>query len=189
MDELIKSSLNEGEKILWKGSADTIEALDKTNKKRFWITLVICALTAVIITVLYITNVKGEVKPGVIVIVWLLCAFAPVRRLLDASTVQKLQYLVTDQRLLIVSNDVKSVPLSRIRVSALRSDEDGHLSFLAGADALKTRPSHWRDLALTGRSGSAAEEDEAVDSFAFYAVSDKAGLRRAIRQVLPEVQE
>ena len=33
------------------------------------------------------------------------------------------------------------------------------------------------------------EEDEAVDSFAFYAVSDKAGLRRAIRQVLPEVQE
>ena len=71
---------------------------------------------------------------------------------------------------------------------ALRTDEDGHLSLLIGPDAIKSRPSHWRDRCLTGQPPSAADDEE-VDSFVFYAVADKAGLRKAARQVLPFLQE
>lgn len=188
MDELIKGRMEEGETILWQGGTEAIEALDKTNKKRFWVTLAICAVLAVVINALYITNVKGEVKPAVIVIILLLCAFAPLRRILDASAVRKLRYVVTDKRLMIVSTEAKAVLLSRIPVCALRSDEDGHLSFLAGENALKAKSSHWRDLALTGQPNS-ADADEPVDGVAFYAVADKAGLRKVIRQVLPQVQD
>ena len=187
MDERMKGQMAEGEKILWQGGAEAFETLDKTNKKRFWTTLIVCALTAIVISVLYVLNAKEAVKPGVVVIVVVICAFAPVRRFLDAAAIRKLQYVVTDRQLMVVSSEAKTVLLSRIPVCALRSDADGHLSFLAGEHALKVKPSHWRDLTLTGQPNAAS--GESVESFAFYAVADKAGLRRAIRQVLPNVQD
>ena len=186
MDALLKEQLAEGESIIWQGVPEPFETLDKTNKKRFWITLAVCIAAAAALVVLYLANIKGEPKPAVLVIILVLCGFAPVRRFLYAAAVRKLRYLVTDRQLLIVSNEVKRVSLSRVKVCALRSDADGHLSFLAGAHALKARPSHWRDLALTGQPNT--EPDEPVDSFAFYAVADKAGLRAVIRRVLPNVQ-
>ena len=189
MDELIKSRMEEGERILWQGGPEPVKALDSTNKKRFWVTTCICIVTAIVLLALYICNVKGDRKPAVYVIVLVLCAFAPIRRILDARDVRKLRYVVTDKRLMNVSSEAKAVPLSRIRECALRTDADGHMSFLAGAGALKARPNHWRDVALTGNPGSGGEPDEPVDMFGFYAVADKAGLRKAIRQVLPDVQE
>ena len=187
MDERITNSLREGETLLWKSRAEAIETLDKTNKKRFWITTAICAVLAVILSALYVIYVKGPVKPAVLVILVLLCAFAPLRRLLDASAVRKLGYAVTNQRLLIVSGEVKGVSLSRVKEAALRTDEDGHLSLLVGADALKAKPSHWRDVALTGLPGT-EEEGTVVEYFGFYAVEDKSGLRKILRQVLPLVK-
>lgn len=188
MDELIKERMTEGETILWQGGPEPFETLDRTNKKRFWITNLICLVTAVALLVLYMTNVKDDPKPAAFAIIVLLCAFAPLRRLLDASAARKLHYVVTDRRLMIVTNEAKFVLLSRIPACALRTDADGHLSFLAGAAALKAKPSHWRDLALIGQPNG-ADADEPVDAFAFYAVKDKAGLRRAIRQVLPNARE
>lgn len=189
MDELIKSRMDEDEHILWQGGPETIKTLDATNKKRFWVTTCICIVTAIVLLALYICNVKGDRKPAVYVIVLALCAVAPIRQILDARGVRKLRYVVTDKRLMTVSGEAKAVLLSRIRECALRTDADGHLCFLAGASALKARPSHWRDVALTGNPNGGGSPDEPVDTFGFYAVADKAGLRKAIRQVLPEVQE
>ena len=188
MDELIKSRMDEDERILWQGGPEPVKTLDATNKKRFWVTTCICIVAAITLLALYTCNVKGDRMPSVYVIVLVLCAFAPIRRILDARELRKLRYVVTDKRLMTVLSEAKAVPLSRIRECALRTDADGHLSFLAGAGALKARPSHWRDVALTGNPGG-GEPDEPVDVFGFYAVADKAGLRKAIRQVLPNVQE
>jgi len=188
MDELIKAKMEDGESILWQGGPESIRTLDKTNKKRFFITTIICLLTAVVLLFLYVTNVKGDLKPSVFVIILGMCACAPLRRLLGAAKIRKLRYVVTDKRLMIVSDEVKAVPYSRIRIAAFRSDPDNHLSFLAGERALKAAPSHWRDMALTGQSET-PEPGEPVEAFAFYAVEDKAGLREAIHRVLPDVQE
>ena len=187
MDELIKSRMDEDEKILWQGGPDTIKALDKTNKKRFWVQLIIGAAVAAVLIALYALNVKDDPKPSVFAIILVICFFAPLRRLADAAAVRKLQYVVTDKRLMIVSSEARHVTLPRIQECALRTDEDGHLSFLAGPGALKARPSHWRDLSLIGQGTT--EPDEPVNAFGFYAVKDKAGLRKALRQVLPDVKE
>ena len=184
MDEKLTSSLREGEKVLWQSKAEPIQTLDNTTKKRFWITLAVCVATFAVLTVLYATNVKAEPRPAVYVILFVLCAFAPLRRFLDARDIRKLNYVVTDQRLLIVSGDVKGVDLARVKEAALRTDADGHLSLLVGSHGVKARPSHWRDLALTGVP-SVSDADEPVDSFGYYAVADKAGLEQVLKQVLP----
>lgn len=189
MDELIKAKMEEGESVIWQGGPDNIKALDKTNKKRIVTTSIISLLTAVALLLLYIINFKGDLKIALFLIILLaLCAFAPVRSLLDAKAVRKLRYVVTDKNLMVVSSEAKAASLSQIRDAALRTDPDDHLSFLVGKRAVKAAPSNWRKLALTWQPGS-ADPDEPYDVFAFYAVADKAGLRRAIRQVLPNVQE
>ena len=188
MDETLKSRLNEGEQILWQSKPEPIQALDKTNKKRFFTNLIVCSVIAAVLIILYLTNVKGAVKPGAIVTVLVLCAFSPFRRLLDASSVKKLQYVVTDQRLLVVNGvEVKPVELSRIQDAVLKQDADGHLSLLVGSRGVTTKPDHWRELTLVGQPGSLPEE-EPIETFAFYAVEDRAGLKKVLAKVLPLVK-
>ena len=157
MEENLKSRLNEGETILWQSKTEPIQALDKTNKKRFLTNLIVCSVIAAVLIGLYLGFVKGEVKISAIVLVLLLCAFAPLRRILDASAVKKLQYLVTDQRLLV------------------------------GSHGIKTKPDHWRELAIVGQPSSLPEE-EPIETFGFYAVEDRAGLKKVLAQVLPLVK-
>ena len=188
MDETLKSRLNEGENILWQSKAEAIQALDKTNKKRFVTNLIVCAAIAIVLIVLYLTNVKGEVKTSAIVLVLILCAFAPLRRILDASAVKKLQYIVTDQRLLVVNGvEIKAVDLGRIQDAVLKQDEDGHLSLLVGSKGVKAKADHWREVALVGQPGSLPEE-EPIETFAFYAVEDRTGLKKVLAKVLPLVK-
>ena len=188
MDENLKSRLNEGETILWQSKTEPIQALDKTNQKRFFTNLIVCSMIAIVLIVLYLTNVKGEVKFSAIVIVLVLCAFAPLRRILDASAVKKLQYLVTDQRLLVFNgSEIKGVELGRIQDAVLKLDADGHLSLLVGSRGIKTKPDHWRELAIVGQPSSLPEE-EPIETFGFYAVDDRAGLKKVLAQVLPLVK-
>ena len=184
MEDIVKEALREDETILWQSKPEAFETLDKTNKKRFWVTLCICAAAFAVLAVLYLFNGKTEPKPSVVVILLVLCGFAPVRRNLDANQIRKLRYIVTNERLLVVSGDVKGVELSRVKQAVLRTDADGHLSLLAGTDGVKKRQSYWRDLALIGQPGSSSDE-EAIDTFGFYAVEDKKGLERVLKQVLP----
>lgn len=186
MEDIVKEALREEESVLWQSRPETFETLDKTNKKRFWITLCICAAVFAVLAVLYLFNGKAEPKASVVVILFVLCAFAPVRRILDANQIRKLRYIVTNQRLLVVSGEVKGVALSRVKQAVLRTDADGHLSLLAGVEGVKKRQSYWRDLALIGQPGSSSD-DEPIDTFGFYAVEDKKGLERVLKQVLPEL--
>ena len=184
MEDIIKEALREEETVLWQSKPEAFETLDKTNKKRFWVTLCICTVVFIAIMALSLFNGKTEVKPSVVVILFVLCAFAPLRRILDANQIRKLRYVVTNQRMLVVSGDVKGVALERVKQAVLRTDADGHLSLLAGAEGVKKRQSYWRDLALIGQPG-ASSDDEPIDTFGFYAVEDKKGLERVLKQVLP----
>lgn len=187
MEETLKNGLRDGETILWRSKTEAIETLDKTNKKPFWLTLLISAAVFVLLVVLYVLNVSGPQKPVVYIILLVACGFAPVRRLADAREARKLHYIVTDRRLLSISGELRGVELKRVKTAALRTDEDGHLSLLAGADAVKARPSRWRALALTGQPSAAVDDNEPVDRFVFYAVEDRKGLEKVLRQVLPGV--
>ncbi len=188
MDELLKSGLLPGEQILWRGKAEPFTTLDKTHKKRFTIFACVCLLITILVAVAYFAAVRSggmKAKPYVILIVLLLSGIPAFNMLGDASKLRKMEYVVTDQRLLVLRDSLRPMPLSNIQEAGFRTDADGHVSLLCGKDALKARPDHWREYCVVGQSN--ADGSDVCSRFVFYAPADLKGLKAALKDKLPIV--
>ena len=111
MEELLKESLREEEKLLWSGRPEPFEPLDKTHKSPFIRSGIITALVTIAVCVAYVILAginNAPLKPAVLVIVAACGIFIILRGLLDASKIRKRAlYAITDKRLPVLTDSAK----------------------------------------------------------------------------------
>ena len=187
MEELLKESLREEEKLLWSGRPEAFETLDKTHKIPFIRKGIITAIVTIAICAGYVILAGAQdapLKPGVLAVVAACGVFLIVRGLLDASKIRKrMQYAITDKRLIILTDSDKSVEYSAISAAKLDRDEDGHVSLLCGEDAIKAKPWKRRVMALAGTVTN--DTTGMCESFAFYAIPDADKVKEILKPYLP----
>lgn len=187
MEELLKESLREDEKLLWSGRPEAFETLDKTHKSPFIRRGIITAVVTVALCVAYVILVRAKeapVKPAVLIIVVACGVFIIVRGLLDASKIRKrTSYAITDKRLIILTDSAKSVEYSAISAAKLDRDEDGHTSLLCGEDAIKARP--WKRRAAVLSGAITNENTGMCERFVMYALPDAEKIKEILKPYLP----
>lgn len=187
MEELLKESLREEEKLLWSGRPEAFETLDKTHKTPFIRKGIITALVTIALCVAYVVLAKIEeapLKPAVLVVIAACGAFIIARDLLDASKIRKRAfYAITDKRLLVLTDTAKSVEYSAINAAKLDKDEDGHVSLLCGNDGIKAKPWKRREAVLTG---SCTDDSTGLcERFVLYAIPDADKVKEILKPFLP----
>lgn len=187
MEDLLKESLREDEKLLWSGRPEPVETLDKTHKIPFIRNGIITALVTIGICVFYIVlaAVKSvPVKSGVLIVVAACGIFLILRDLSDASKIRKqVFYAITDKRLMVITDSAKSVEYSAVSLAKLDTDADGHTSLLCGKDAIKTKPWKRRAAVLTG--AVLDENNGMCDRFVLYALPDAGKVKEILSPYLP----
>lgn len=186
MLEIIKEELREGEKILWSGSPESFETLDLTNKSHIIKRAVLICSVVLLLCALYITYVlsKGIALKPALVIVSILCAgIASVSYLSDAKKIRRAVYAVTDQRLIIAIDRVKSVDYINLNDVKLKKDADGHVSLLCGEQTVGAKPHQWRSLTVT--DPYIDPETGICERFSFYAIPDAEKLKNILSNYLP----
>ena len=194
MNEKLKEHLNEDEKVLWSGKAEPVDTLDPVYKPSFILKASIALVIIVVIVIALVMASKKsgtEIQFGMILIVSALAVIAPIQVLADASRVRKLNYLVTNQRLLVQRDEsIRGVSFDRIDCAAFRTDKAGKTSFLCGKDALKAKEAKYREIAVLSASVSDyGEEGKAVEKFGFYALDQQSvkKLRSIMAEYCPAV--
>ena len=187
MEEKLRAFLAKDEKLLWCGRPEPFETLDKTYKSSIVLSLVIKGLITVSIFAAYIIGsiAAGSTQIPILAALVMMSAFALVYPFLTAGHLRsKKIYGLTDRRILrIGENNTESVPYSRIKNAALRSDADGHTSLLCGERTVKLRPTHWRNVA-DGPFSNDEKEPEA-ESVVLYALPMDDKLRAILEEKLP----
>lgn len=90
MEELLKESLREEEKLLWSGRPEAFETLDNTHKTPFIRNGIITAVVTIAICAAYVILARIEdvpLKPAVLVILAACGIFIILRGLSDASKI------------------------------------------------------------------------------------------------------
>jgi len=148
MEQQLRERLMPDEHLLWCGSPEPFETLDKTNKRPIIVGTIIKAIVAVCVLILYFVSIRQEgvsARPGLIIVVLALAAFAMLNPFLTARRLRKKTiYGLTDKRAMRCGSNDNAVPYERIKSAELRTDEDGHTTLLCGPRALKLKPRQWR---------------------------------------------
>lgn len=181
MEERLKDYLGHDEKIIWTGRPETFTPMDSTHKNYYIRRSIIVAVISILLIAIYIPlsiSTGAGVKPGVLIVVVAVAVFAFVSPVLDNRKLAKMEYVLTNEKLLIVSSsEVRSVKLSAIPTAHIAADADGHSSLLCGPDCDKL-PAHKRRVATL--TGAVLDQDSMMcDRFVMYAVNDVKGLRKA----------
>lgn len=172
MKESIETYLIEDEKVLWSADVEKFVPLDNTYKSKFVKTVVVSVVAFVVLSLLYIkmTQTNGiEVMPWLIIAI-AVAAIAPILGFFrDASKLSKSSYVITDKRLLIIRDEAKGVSFNAIKEAEFRTDADGHVSLLCGADARALKDVQIRNRAAIG---DAALDGGVCRRFVWYAVPE-----------------
>lgn len=181
MKERLKDYLERDEKILWNGRAEKFDTMDGTHKAYYIRRGIIIAVITILLIALYIptaTKTGAGVKPAIVVIVALVGAYAVVSPALDMRKLRKLDYVLTNENLLLVSpSDVRSVKLSAIPTARLDCDSDGHWSLLCGPDCDDLPACKRRVATLTG--AILDQDSMKCNRFVMYAIDDVKGFKAA----------
>lgn len=150
METKLRNLLAEDETLLWSGTPEPFETLDKTNKKSIFIGLAIKIAIIATCLILYIhaaLNAVG-IKPGVIIFILALGGYAICNPFITAKRLrEKTIYGLTDKRVLRAGTAEGGVPYERMKSVVLRMDEDGHTSLLCGPNTKNLKPRQWRSEA------------------------------------------
>ena len=186
MEEILNSSLNSGEEILWRSHPEDFEILDQTHRSAFLRKAVIGAAIALgFIAILLFT---GNLVPKswiLIVIATLLCAIPAINVYNDGSKLRKSEYIATSERLIVLRDAVRSAEYSKILSGGFLKDSDGHTSLLIGREALKAKPTKWREIAVVGMGSQ--ENAEEVARFCFYALQDIEPIKTILHEKVPSI--
>ena len=186
MEKSLKDELRIGENVLWSAQPETFETLDVTHKKAFITKTVLVCGIAVLLSIIYVVFALNKGIPVKYALVALLIAgavIASLNSLSDGKKLRKCTYVITDQRLLTVGYQVRSVEYSSIKEAVFKADDDGHMSLLCGKKAIASKPQLWRMFAL-----SSAHMEEATglcELFVFYAVPDAERVKKILKDYIP----
>ena len=187
MEDMLSSVLETGEEVLWRGKPETFATMDKTNKPAIVKSEIIKAVVTVALIVGYILaagNNGAGIKPGIVIIIVAVMVYALIRPFTHANTLRrKVEYVITNQRLITVKDDVKGVEFDKIKTAELKTDDDGHTTLLCGPTAVKTEASKWRsDATLSARFDS---ETNDCDSLTWYAIPNAKEAEVLLKKYLP----
>lgn len=187
MESRVREILESGEELLWIGSPEKFETMDKTYGGRIKCGTAIKLIAGIALIVLYILAVRkngAEIMPALIVIIAFCMIYAVANPWLTANKLRKkICYAVTDRRLISVTSDVKGVPYELIKEAAVKTDEDGHSTLLCGTDAVKFQMGKWRgESTVSARLNSDTGECE---SLVLYAVPEIEKVEGLLKQYLP----
>jgi len=187
MEQQLRERLMPDEHLLWCGSPEPFETLDKTNKRPIIVGTIIKAIVAVCVLILYFVSIRQEgvsARPGLIIVVLALAAFAMLNPFLTARRLrQNTIYGLTDKRAMRCGSNDNAVPYERIKSAELRTDEDGHTTLLCGPRALKLKPRQWRAEADAAFINMADEAE--ADRVMFYALPMDDEVRAIMKKYLP----
>ena len=187
MEEKIRGILEKDEELLWVGSPEKFDTMDKTYGGKIKSGAVIKLIVGIAVIVLYILAVwknGAEIMPVLLAILAFCTVYAVVNPWLTANKLRKkIGYAVTDRRLITVTSDVKGVPYEKIGEVAVKTDEDGHSTLLCGSDAVKLKMSKWRgESIVTPRMNTDTGDCETM---VLYAVPEIEKVTELLRQYLP----
>lgn len=181
MKERLKDYLEHGEEILWHGRAEPFIAMDQTHKGYYLRRGIVIALVLLALDILYISTALktgAGIKPAVVIVITTAGLYGIFSPWLDVRKLRKMEYVLTTEKLLLVSaSDVRSVKLSAIPTARLSEDIDGHWSLLCGPDCDTLAPCKRRVATLTG---AILDQDSMMcDRFVMYGIDDVPGLKAA----------
>ena len=177
----LERSLIDGESVLWSGKPERFTILDATNKPVFLFRTILCAVICIVAELLYVVPVISSgagIKWGFVAVIIIACAASPVLFLTRSLKLRKMIYAATNQRLIIVSDQVKAIEYRRIPICAFRKDADGHTTLLCGDKATKSKPGRWRELTFFANANN--DRVSPCEKFAFYAVEKPEKLRSVL---------
>jgi len=186
MENQLRERLMEGEQLLWVGTPEPFETLDRTNKTGIVIGLVIKAVVALGLLAAYFIGMRGNgsVKPGIVIFILAFAAFAVLNPFIIAGRLRKKTiYGLTDRRVMRSGALDEAVPYDRIKRAALRTDADGHTSLLCGARAMKLKPRKWRSEADACFINDS--DDPEAERVILFALPEDDELRALIKKYLP----
>ena len=186
MEDILRSSLDKEEEILWRGHAEPFQTLDKTHKADFIRKAMIGAAIVIAVLVFLFSMGKFESKFLILIgIVLLLCVIPAANVFSDASKLRKIEYIATTERLIVLRDALRSAYYSQIKTGAFREDLDGHVSLVCGPDAMKARPYKRREICVVGAGVS--ESDSECSRFCFYAPTDRETLEKILHERMPSL--
>lgn len=187
MEDKLNYALEDGEELLWEGRPEEFDTLDKTHKSGIIKGAIIKVIVGAAILIGYFA-VAGRngagVKGGLVAIIILIAAYAVASPFIHANTLRrKIGYAITNKRLFVVKDDVKSVAFDQIKAAAIKTDDDGHVTLLCGEDAVKGKQTRWRSDASLGIRMDA--DNSECSSAVWYAIPDAQKVEPILRQYLP----
>lgn len=186
MEEILHSTLNSGEEVLWRGHAEAFQTLDKTHKSDFIRKAIIGAAIVIFFSTFLILMGNFEKKILFLIgIALLLCAIPAMNVLTDASKLRKMEYIATSERLIVLRDAARSAYYSQIKTGALKEDLDGHVSLVCGPEATKAKPHKRREMCVVG--AGTAESGSEVERFCFYAPTDREALEKILHEKMPAI--
>ena len=184
MEEKIKSELRPGEEILWSGKAEAFKLADETHKR----SLVLKALTPLIAALatwagLYFGTKQSSSSHLVLILIVLLLFVIPFGNAIsDASKLHNMYYFATTSRLISYQDHFISVNYSAVKEAKMAEDADGHISLVCGKEAMRAKPTKWREICVVGPASS--DDPNHCLRFVMYAVYDPDALRAAVKDKL-----
>ncbi len=186
MEEQLRPLLAKDEQLLWCGRPEAFETLDKTNRPGI--------VSGILVkTVIFAAMLYGYVRAALATEsfnFFIAAAIAATSGLVIAypffvagNLRKKRVYGLTDKRILRLGENNESVPYSRIKTAAIRTDADGHTSLLCGPGTVKLRPARWRGKA-DGPFFNRPDKPEAED-IVLYALPMDKKLRSVLEEYLP----
>ena len=187
MEDMLSSVLETGEEVLWRGKPETFKTLDKTHKPviiKGEIIKLVVSIALIIAYIVTVSNSGAGVKPGIIVIILAVLAYALASPFLHANSLRrKVEYVITNQRLITVKDDAKGVEFSKIKVAEIKTDDDGHTTLLCGPTSVKTETGKWRTDAALGLRLDNDTLD--CDALTWYAIPNAKDAEVLLKKYLP----
>ena len=186
MMEILKEELNKGEKLLWYGTPESFETLDKTYKSAYIkraIRIISIVAAFCILYIVYALSKGIELKPVLVLVAMGFAVFGSFSYYSNARNLRKAIYAITDQRIINIVEVPKSVEFARIKEAQIKCDEDGHYSLLCGNKVVKSKSHTWRSFALLD-----PYIDEATgicERFALYAIPDAENVKKILSDYIP----
>jgi len=181
MEEILKEELRSGEKLLWSGKPEAFDILDVTHKKPLISKAIMIMVIVSAVCILYVAYVSAnniDVKLVLVVAAMLFAVMGALSGFNDGRKMKKMNYAVTDQRIIFGIEILKSLEYSQISEVEFKTDVDGHTSVLIGKDAIKAKPHLRRSLCLLD---AYIDEDTGFCSrYVLYAVPDAEKLKNIL---------
>ena len=188
MNENITALLENGEKILFSTKAEKFDTLDKTNKSHILRKMILALGITVAFIVFYVVKAleTGGIKWGLIVILAFLGGFIAFSDFLSSRKVRKLEYVITNKRVIAYGESDKSLFFKDINKYNFSKDDDNHVSLLIGEKALAEPSKKWR--LITDGPIDRNEDTQEVLKYAFYAIEDAKKFEKTFEEAMAAVQ-